>query len=504
LAAFMLCVSAAIPGSIDRSMSIFGNIPLSFWSLGGMCSCLAAFGTGRLLSEEERGWERLEAALAACSIPVCAYAVLQSSGIEPFLWAPRVFAGGRPASTLGNPAFLGLYLATIFPLALSMAAREPLARSPRARLGGAALLSLTCALVVSGSRAAVIGASCGAGLLCLWPLRKSARLGRIAFLFGMSLLGILLVMMMRRETLILSDGARLDLWKIALRQFWEAPGFGGGPDSFTLSYLRLRTAAFAGNVHYMQDQAHNDLLQIAATLGAAGLLAYAWLHVAAGKRLWRELRREDGALSAVASLFSAWVFLKFSIPSDSSLWPACLVAGMLFGESVGQESRRRGILRAACWLAALSLALGLSLRAGLAARSYHQGEIARAEGRLKDAAAHLEEALERAPDSLFYRGALASVLFDAADAADAEGRGMILRRASQSAWEGVSRHPRHPEAYSLLAQTELQRVRCAEESRRWAARQALEVVAALNPFDPRVPEALAELARLPRSRKRIL
>lgn len=131
--------------------------------------------------------ERLVTATIVASVPICLYALAQRLGLDPVSWGGSF--GTRVTSTLGNPIFLGAWVA--------MASFPTLARF----LGGntlyGAVLGLQAAtLVASGSRGPWLGAAAGAVLFCVlavrarvpWLGRRSLRLLPVAALAVLLLL----------------------------------------------------------------------------------------------------------------------------------------------------------------------------------------------------------------------------------------------------------------------------------------------------------------------------
>lgn len=67
------------------------------------------------------------------------------------------------------------------------------------------------------------------------------------------------------------DSQRIMTWKVAARVAAKHPLLGVGPDGFEKSFETLKPKEFG---HETAANAHNDFLQVAATLGLVGLLAY--------------------------------------------------------------------------------------------------------------------------------------------------------------------------------------------------------------------------------------
>lgn len=125
------------------------------------------------------------------------------------------------------------------------------------------------------------------------------------------LLGIALALSPRSH----GDSQRLITWDIAAKTALEHPWIGVGPDNFGPYFMVRRPASF-GNER--AADAHNDILQVAATVGFVGLAAYCWF-VVAGFSVLR-----GPALAAVVALF---VNAKFSPVELEPLILAAVIAG---------------------------------------------------------------------------------------------------------------------------------------------------------------------------------
>lgn len=73
---------------------------------------------------------------------------------------------------------------------------------------------------------------------------------------------------------------RLELIRLAWEAFKYRPWLGWGPDNFIIVMLANKDPRYAqilGKVHTIQASAHQDIAQVASTLGMVGLVAYGWL-----------------------------------------------------------------------------------------------------------------------------------------------------------------------------------------------------------------------------------
>ncbi len=118
-----------------------------------------------LVSELRRAdqLKRLQFILILTSIPAASYAILQRFSMDPLPWKGLV---GRSSSTMGNPIFLGGYLAMVLPLTLCRMAegfgrlRQKAARKPGVLLICSCMLALILqagALIATQSRGPLIG-----------------------------------------------------------------------------------------------------------------------------------------------------------------------------------------------------------------------------------------------------------------------------------------------------------------------------------------------------------
>ncbi|MEW6102868.1 MAG: O-antigen ligase family protein [bacterium] len=76
-----------------------------------------------------------------------------------------------------------------------------------------------------------------------------------------------------------SAGVRLAIWRDVLRNVLKKPLFGTGPDTMPISYPKYRTLDTVKKVgvYATAESTHNEFLDILATRGILGLLAYLWI-----------------------------------------------------------------------------------------------------------------------------------------------------------------------------------------------------------------------------------
>ncbi len=447
LAAFFSC---------DPRLSWFGRYPEALFAAGGLAACAAAFYLGcGLRSARQEG--PLLRWLCALSIPVSAYALAQSCGFDPLFRA--ALPQGRAVSTFGSPIYLGAYLALVLPCALLFWIRGEGALERR--VGAAAFLAGLPALAATGSRGAVLGALCGSaaawrvgGGACAEEKKRGPRPQRSPWRFAAcaaasAALAVLAAFAWRGRGSEAADSARWELWRVAVSQFRERPWLGRGPDTFELSFQRLRSEEAArrlGGLGHTQSHPHNDWLQVLGALGLAGTAAYLWLHLGVLRGAWAAARSGSPFAGALAGgVLAVLVQAKLNSPSLAVAWLACLMAGALLAVP------GRSGTAAALFLAGALAGAGLTGRAALADRQARLSIEARGGGAPREAALRLERAIALAPEVTLYRYDLANLLWDASSAASGQGRVLILERAKEAAREGVRARPLDAQAHRLRA-----------------------------------------------------
>ena len=290
----------------------------------------------------------LAQALIAGSAIVCAYAFLQSRGLDPFPSATP-FDGRRIVATFENPNYLGNFAACAFPILLALFFSVGRARE-RSLVGMAAVLSYG-ACILAGSRGAWL-AGLGGAVIVLAGLVLVVRCGEIRLRWpsiGMLVLALLsTTYVATRDPVIanahgkVSAGERLFsalhlfsphskakegvpgdtsatsvqvsdiqvhdttinhryfIWQVAWEMARDRPVLGVGYGEFASQFPRyrddLRDGAWYGSLigaQQMEDTryAHNELLHLWAECGLLGLLAFVWMIGCVGWILLDHLRR---------------------------------------------------------------------------------------------------------------------------------------------------------------------------------------------------------------------
>jgi O-antigen ligase len=202
------------------------------------------------------GVRAITATVAAVAATVSAYGVFQYFGVDPVAWPAGRFEEYRAFSTLGNPMYLGEYLALCLPVAVSGAL---VTRGLRRVLFVLASVMITASLAMTVTRGSWIGAGFGVAVtwaLLAWkthvPWRRLAALTAA----GLAATAIILVAVVwlgpasndvrgrvssTRNLAEGTSGTRIELARSSLVMFTERPLFGWGPDTYRLVFPRYAT-----------------------------------------------------------------------------------------------------------------------------------------------------------------------------------------------------------------------------------------------------------------------
>jgi len=198
---------------------------------------------------------------------------------------------GEIPSTIGGPAFLGMYLLLlIFPL-LSLVLTEEKRR--RKVIYSICLFLFTAALMVSQSQAAYIGLGLGIIYFFLFVPKKLVLIkGIVITLILLGTIGILYLkvnpenslndkLIVHNITSWRMDASRLSAWKVSLETLKDRPIIGYGFENFSIPFDKYYNPSLEGikrvprgAVTGWWDRAHNFILEIAITLGFPALIVY--------------------------------------------------------------------------------------------------------------------------------------------------------------------------------------------------------------------------------------
>jgi hypothetical protein len=235
----------------------------------------------------------------------------------------------------------------------------------------------TFAIVLSGTRAAVLGLLAGsAGLVLFSPPRwkgRAAALGLIALasfgVFYYSPAGERLRARMRWSIEDAQGGARLLLWRDSLRMAAAHPILGWGPETFTREFPKFQSKELAqAYPDFYHESPHNiflDTLLSSGVLGLLALLGLCGIGLYAGHIARKQAPEEASALvAALGAGIAAQQFTAFTVPTAFYLY---LTIAILISMTAGNWP----VKMQRPWAAAIPAILLLAFAARLAMADYH-------------------------------------------------------------------------------------------------------------------------------------
>lgn len=413
-------------------------------------------------------------------------------------WTQTVIFGGdvgwRIFGTMFNPNVLAGYLLATIPaglVALVLAGRSS-GRDDRPRLGligaGFALLVMGAALLLTGSRAGLIGAVLGAAtMLVTTPIRVNRRtlVGvAVALVALMALAPPVRDRIVSAATQSHSALFRWYTWRGTARMIAARPLLGFGPGSFELAYPQYAEAGFT-------RMAHQTPLQLAAEAGLPAVILMT-LAVALLARMLVRGARAGGptaieATAGVGALTALGVQnladYTWYIPAVGITLSAVVGLALAAVRAAEDEAHTAPAARGPGWYwtgIALTLGVLIACTVGLRAQMLAaRGRAELARGRYATAAGWLRQAAEIDPLD-------AEILADLAQATAAAGPGGV-QRAVELRLRVAELNPLQAGNYLALAL--LYQAADRDASALAAARRAVEVA-------PNWPVAWAALGRL--------
>jgi len=272
--------------STHRALSFFG----STWRKEGLPEELAiltaAAAVFTFLSDDRGRIASFLRVTVIASLPVSLYGIAQYFGIDP--WISRAayhFGEGkfeivRPPSTLAHAAYFATFL--LYPLFAGAAVARGEASRVLKTMAIAASGAAGFAILLSGTRAAIVGAIAGALFVALREGVNRSRLRKIAAgaASALAVLGAFYVspagaQLRARVHWSLDDrlgGARLLLWRDTLRMAEGHWMTGYGPETFVVEFPASESLGLAkAYPDFYHESPHNIFLDALVSKGALGL-----------------------------------------------------------------------------------------------------------------------------------------------------------------------------------------------------------------------------------------
>jgi O-antigen ligase len=316
----------------------------------------------------DRGRQLLRV-IATAGIPAAIYGIAQYFGWDPLI-DPKAYHIGeppltivRPPGTLGYVSYFATYLLSVIFAGLALVINE---ESRLWGLVGTAAGALgAVALILTGTRAALLGLACGAVFLVVWLQPRMRARAIVAGLVTVAAMAGFYFsppgqMLRSRVRWFIEDpagGARPLLWRDALRMAGTRWMAGFGPETFSMNFPRYQSAELArAYPGFYQESPHNIFIDALAGQGVLGLAALAGI-TALGFYAVRKVqdRRMAAALGAAltATLISQQ-FTSFTLPTALFFY---LMVALLAGQAVlfvpDQVLKKRNVILGVCFVVAL-------------------------------------------------------------------------------------------------------------------------------------------------------
>jgi O-antigen ligase len=336
--------------STDRALSLYGSTWRAFGALVQCAALLFAWLVARSCTARPDRARTILRGLSVAGLLSAAYGVSQYFGWDPLLPQASYRVGEgvwsivRPPGTLGYSSYFATWLLmTVF---LSLAQLNLETRRAWQVIAVAASSLALVAMVLTGTRAALLGVAAGGAAWLWWSgfriprraLVAALALAAIAIGFYFSPLGLQL---RSRTRWFIEDpwgGARPLLW---VDSFWMAlnhPLVGFGPEVFLAQFPHYESKALAeAYPDFVHESPHNIFLDAMVAQGLPGFLILIAL-CGAGFSAAGKLRQQQSATAAwfAAALAAGIVsqqFTAFTMPTALLLLTTIALAAALAAEA---------------------------------------------------------------------------------------------------------------------------------------------------------------------------
>jgi len=351
--------------SLSISTALSGNAALSAFGTNWRRFGLVTQGTillfAWLVAVHAAGRARLILrGVAAAAVVASLYGIAQYCGWDPLLPSAAYHIGEgiwtivRPPSTLGYVTYFANWLVCATYLSLALAAIETSAAWRRVAVA-AAVLSVA-AMLLTGTRAAILGLAAGA---VVWlygsGFRITRRMTAVAALCLAAAAGFYFSpagwQLRSRAHWFVEDpwgGARPHLWRDSLQMAAARLPFGHGPEVFTAAFPQFESKALAeAYPEFAHESPHNMFLDALISQGLPGLaILCALCALSLKKTLDRRnvsgLPRAAPAIgAAIAAAIVSQQFAVFIIPTAVIFYTAMALAVALPGGAAEEPRQAR-------------------------------------------------------------------------------------------------------------------------------------------------------------------
>ena len=356
--------------SSNPALSLYGS---TWRRLGLVVQCAAMLFAWLVASHCTGRPERVRTILrgiALTGILSAAYGIAQYFGWDPLVPKAAYHIGEgiwtivRPPGALGYASYFATWLLVTIFLCLAMAATETGTLWRRVAIA-AALLALV-AMLLTGTRAAVLGLLAGGAVWLYWRGFRSAR-RLLAIAAALALCGAAFYFsppgrQMRSRARWFSEdpwgGARPLLWRDSLRMASHRLAAGYGPEVFYGAFPRFESKELSrAYPDFAHESPHNIFLDVLVAQGIPGLAILAGLCAIGFAAAWRLNRAQPAAARCLAAALAAGIasqqFTAFTAPTAVIFFT--VIALILAHSKEAELSRPHVVFAAAAPLVALAL-----------------------------------------------------------------------------------------------------------------------------------------------------
>jgi len=400
LAAASLGVSTALSANPD--LSFFGTNWRQFGALAQWAILLFAWLVATHTAGRPGRARVILRGVSAAGLVTAVYGIAQYFGWDPLLPAAAYRVGQgiwtivRPPGTLGYASYFATWLLVAIFLSLALAALESSEIWRRLALAAAALALM--AMILTGTRAAILGLLAGGAVWLYWRGYRIAR--RMAALAAAILIAGAVFyfspagwQLRSRARWFAEDpwgGARLVLWRDSLRMGIHRLPAGYGPEVFTAAFPRFESRELArAYPDFAHESPHNMFLDALVSQGVPGMLILCGLCIAGFAAAWRLRTRQGGDVAAclaaaLAAAIASQQFTVFIIPTAVVFYTTLALSIGLAAEPA--PPRRRIPFAVGAVLAAIAL-MYAAARIAVADRALARAQSRLESGQLREAAA---------------------------------------------------------------------------------------------------------------------
>ena len=407
--------------------------------------------------------------IVAGSVVPALYGTLQYFGIDPFLAPETYHVGGpgwdivRPPSTLGHAGYFTIYLLHVVFFAWGLA-RTDAERHWRS-LGAAVAVLSALAILLSGTRSALVGLLIGAVAVWAWNRHRIGRRAVLAAAAVTVAAGLFYYSSAGRKLRSRTDwytddvwgGVRLWLWSDSLAMGVQNWTHGTGPETFSPEYPQYQSVATARAFpNRYNESPHNVYLDALTAQGIPGLLILLMITavpVACAVRLKGRDRRAGYLTAGFLAALAGNQFFCWTVPTALYFYTtaAILVALPATSRPAPPQPRHRWL----SWAASLPLAavfVVFAFRLGFADKGLAEVQRLIETNKIDEAAQAYFRVLERRPPGisydLWYSRTMASAAQDASGSVNPVALAEAVRAAERACEQSETRHNA---CYSLAA-----------------------------------------------------